>query len=539
MKSILNFLSIAGILALLSLPAPAFAAISGGGGDASDAGGGGGSEAGNGGSAIVCRDAAGAVTSVELLDFFEGRQIFGQPLDLGPQSLAPYEKVALFLTRLQNMGVSGITLDELEHLVTYFKTEAKFYAGARLVEIPDSDATVIPAGCKQEQMAIQRKPASESNQKEPYFSVNRDLWEHPSFDSDQKAGLILHEILYYASLNYNFRSDTEVRNSRKVRRFLSLFSSGDFFPPLSRLADELSTIGYGAIRFREYQCKLEEIDFHDAEQVRYCTLAREAEIPFQGRLRSVVALGFDRAGVINEFRLDVPTLLQAGPNRLWFAPYAPIRLWSPDRIEGGVVYFDANTRFAESLAQFDGAARIQLAFAGKPHDRIEMRFTPEGELTHCASCRGELIVDGQFIPIGPDLTGERTHPYSSYYVSGPTNPFGWMLFLGEEAYFPIAGKPAYWAASTRLQLLKNRRVRLGTLSRPFELEIGGKSFRAIGDIVFHEGGGVDEATLAENVVLPSCEEGDLPFLAGMTVNFSDSGSCVKIVKAASVSGGLE
>lgn len=502
---------------------------------------GGGSEAGNGGSGIVCRNEAGGVKSVELLDFYEGRQIYGHVLELGPKSLDPYEKVALFLNRLKEFGLSESSFAELTWLVEYFQRESKFYSGSRLVEIPDTNGTLIPDGCKQEQLAIQRKPVSPSNEA-PYFSVSQDLWEHLSFDSDQKAGLILHEIFYFASLNYNFRSPHEVTNSRRVRRFVSLFASEIPRPSLAHLAGELDLIGYGTIRYGEVSCKVGvgELEFYDYEKLQYCSLAKAYNLSFQGKSRQITAIGFTRDGVVDQFKLAHSTLLRAGGNRLWFAPESTIRLSAPERIAAGEVYYDSEVRFFEPGRV---AGSIDLRLAGKPHDRIALWFSPEGELLQCQSCQGSVTIGGLSLPIGPDLTGTRSIPYSSYALSSEPGPYGWWLFLGAETLYPVSGSPAYWAAATRLILKSDRKVYSGTLSRPLELTLQGRPFKVIGEIVFQLEskieGALDEATLAENAVLPSCGEGELPFLAGMTLNFSDDGECVKVVKAASVAGGLQ
>src|SRR4051794_27132981 len=54
-----------------------------------------GHERGNGGDAVVCRDHDDKIISVELLDFFEARNMRGIYLDLGDDSLSVDQKVQL------------------------------------------------------------------------------------------------------------------------------------------------------------------------------------------------------------------------------------------------------------------------------------------------------------------------------------------------------------------------------------------------------------------------------------------------------------
>ncbi|MCM2321921.1 MAG: hypothetical protein NDJ90_01520, partial [Oligoflexia bacterium] len=111
---------------------------------------------GNGGDVVVCRNAAGAIRSVELLDLYEGRTRWGNVADLGGPGLSVPEKVSLLLTRLGNR------LPALEKFYrdwyATFEQETLSLSGVQLVDIPDSEHIALPVGCAIEQIAIQKEP---------------------------------------------------------------------------------------------------------------------------------------------------------------------------------------------------------------------------------------------------------------------------------------------------------------------------------------------------------------------------------------------
>src|SRR5687767_5035266 len=61
------------------------------------------SKVGNGGDAVVCKDAAGAIRTVRLLDFYEGEIFRGLVPELGPAELTPVEKAVYAFERLARL----------------------------------------------------------------------------------------------------------------------------------------------------------------------------------------------------------------------------------------------------------------------------------------------------------------------------------------------------------------------------------------------------------------------------------------------------
>ncbi len=93
-------------------------------------------EVGNGGDVLVCRDPAGTITTVELLDFFEARTFRGIPIDLGDPSLPVEGKLALALSRLERFSPQRAA--RYRAWLLAFWQEAALIPGIVLEDIPDS-----------------------------------------------------------------------------------------------------------------------------------------------------------------------------------------------------------------------------------------------------------------------------------------------------------------------------------------------------------------------------------------------------------------
>jgi len=143
---------------------------------------------GNGGDVVVCRGANNSILSIELLDFYEARVERGQAIQLDPNKTVE-ENVAIYMDRL-----GSYDLYQKQRFQAYyqeFNNEARFMAGVELVDIPDSDHISFPAGCKVEQIAIQKNPKYPGERR---YSINEDLWNQMT--TADRAGLIMHEIIY-------------------------------------------------------------------------------------------------------------------------------------------------------------------------------------------------------------------------------------------------------------------------------------------------------------------------------------------------------
>ena len=119
-------------------------------------------EVGNGGDVVVCRDVQKQITSIELLDYYEARELRQIQINTIPLSSQMASSEAIKALVIQ-------TLDRLEtlnpnrrdkykiYLDTFFD-EALFVKGKTLTDIPDSSHLFLPLGCQIEQIAIQLTP---------------------------------------------------------------------------------------------------------------------------------------------------------------------------------------------------------------------------------------------------------------------------------------------------------------------------------------------------------------------------------------------
>lgn len=150
-----------------------------------------GHSAGNGGDIIDCSEATNDNYNPipKLLDFFEAEEIYRTEVDLGDPELSVNEKMELALSRLDPLdpGRAALYRDFAKNLLG----QTKFISGYELVDVPDTDALMVPRGCKIRQAAVQGRPEYLPHY---YYVINQDIWD--LMDNGGKAGLILHEVIY-------------------------------------------------------------------------------------------------------------------------------------------------------------------------------------------------------------------------------------------------------------------------------------------------------------------------------------------------------
>jgi hypothetical protein len=203
--------------------------------------------AGNGGDVMTCRDAAGAITRIELLDYFEARTA-GTPLAMGDPSLSVSQKIEIALQRLQRFGARRV--EQYRATAIEFLNSAEFVRGMTLIDIPDERGAVIPAGCKLEQIAIQRTRLLLPSDRR--LTINADLWDLLS--SDEKAGLILHELLYGEALQV---ANGSIAHTPSIRALTGLFSSPQSDTlSLNEMAAKFDSAGLAWIGWNEAELML-------------------------------------------------------------------------------------------------------------------------------------------------------------------------------------------------------------------------------------------------------------------------------------------
>ncbi len=158
-------------------------------------------EGGNGGDVIVCRDGNAQIKSIELLDYYEARQM-RQFKVLEYPGLTDKQFITAIADKINSLEDLERPFDtrealELMNAVRHFiktgqsNTKGILFTNEVLTDIPDSEELFIPRGCYVEQIAIWQYP---SFPEDPRFIFQADLLKNLS-DRDLR-GLVLHEMIY-------------------------------------------------------------------------------------------------------------------------------------------------------------------------------------------------------------------------------------------------------------------------------------------------------------------------------------------------------
>lgn len=173
-----------------------------------------GNDRGHGGGVVVCRDTNRKVLSVELLDFYENRILRDIEPDLGDNTLSYNTKIEIALSRIEKLD--PVRARRYRQKALDFLSKTKFTEGVILPNTNDFGHVPLATGCEIEQLASQRDirlPQDKS------YLINKDLWEHPLLSNASRAGLILHELVYFDALQLGHL------NSMFSRYYVALMSS--------------------------------------------------------------------------------------------------------------------------------------------------------------------------------------------------------------------------------------------------------------------------------------------------------------------------
>ncbi|MCX6126838.1 MAG: hypothetical protein NTV34_19100, partial [Proteobacteria bacterium] len=174
-------------------------------------------EHGNGGGVIICQNNP----KIELLDFYEQRQLYKLTLDQGYGSESDYKKIAKFWLA-KHAGIAIFREALWGKFVDEFESHVEWLDGVTLGETNDVGGAIIPAGCKFELAVIQETPSEIRPRR---FYVNRDIWSR--LEPAQRAGLVLHESVYREALLYGHD------NSKVTRYFVSIWTSVGIYKDLA------------------------------------------------------------------------------------------------------------------------------------------------------------------------------------------------------------------------------------------------------------------------------------------------------------------
>jgi len=170
---------------------------------------------GNGGGTVVCRDPRQKIKSIELLDFYEARTLRNMHIDIQKFQGDWKAKAAAIIARIESK--SELRFKLYSAWLQNFAAEQKLLTDVQFSTVPDSGYIGVPAGCEFEQAAIQRQPIFLGDAR---YYLNAELWN--AMDDSQKAGLVLHEIIYREAIGYGHV------DSIRSRYLTGLYASSDF-----------------------------------------------------------------------------------------------------------------------------------------------------------------------------------------------------------------------------------------------------------------------------------------------------------------------
>ncbi len=169
---------------------------------------------GNGGDVFVCDQGKRAI----LLDFWGATLLEEVKIKLAdPAGYTYQEKVVSLIEKVK------MRFPRLAELLTqefdFFERKKSIQSNIELPNIDDSFNKARPKGCEQRQVANQTQ-ATFLMWGEPWYLIDADLWGIMSeFD---RAGLVIHEILYRIGLRYG------LQHSRGIQLLVALLFSDDY-----------------------------------------------------------------------------------------------------------------------------------------------------------------------------------------------------------------------------------------------------------------------------------------------------------------------
>lgn len=197
-----------------------------------------------GGKGVVCRDGSRNVLSVETLDLWEAREIYGLRPDMNAGSLrktvlkafenlsASFRADEIVVTWPDGRRVKGAPVlyqDLQNHAYPFFKKSGdssnvniRWLRNVNLTPTNDAYDSATPANCAIEQIVA----FGDTGAMTGTMLINQDLWDR--LDQTNQAALIVHES-YYKMLRYY---NAEL-SSLRTRRAVGLAFSGHKFRTLS------------------------------------------------------------------------------------------------------------------------------------------------------------------------------------------------------------------------------------------------------------------------------------------------------------------
>jgi hypothetical protein len=450
----------------------------------------GGSSVGNGGNTIVCADANGQIKSVELLDFYEARIKRGITPDLGDDSLSVDDKVKLALNRLAL--VDKYVADMVTYQYGLFNTDSVFLPGIHLVTVDDSDHLFVPAGCRQEQTAIQKAPEFPGDK---LYNIDQDLWNH--MDANNRAGLILHEIFYHMAIEF-----AKPDNSIGVRFFVSSIASAPSIS-LRELVEVFRSLNYRSISIEGIDFAISDYSpgFNRDGSFFGGNIDGTHAYTLQGKQVSIKSILFAKDHSVSSVMLAQDAYLKFGDQYLWFAADGLLSLSADETVLAG----DALPQKAE----FKSPGRFDLFLGESAPSSITLGLE-NGELMNCDRCSGTVTLLGQNIQVASyNYTEEGTQVVLPAQTT--------LKFMGRDILI-----------KDTLDVTVAGLLRGIVLAAPTTFAVGPNQILfGEGLLIFDQNGLITSGYLAENTTLLGVDGTLVPYLKGMVLSFDTNGKVTR------------
>jgi hypothetical protein len=214
---------------------------------------------GNGGDAVVCKASDGTIVSVKSFDLSEAQLLRGILPDLGAIDIDPVKKLEFALNRFARLDPerAGRYLQKAKTFVN----DSRLVPGYVLLDIPDSNHIGLEDGCQLEQLVAYIPPRFP--QDKPYI-INEDLWKR--LDNDNKAAVILHEIVYRELKILGATNSSEARylNSMILSNLIDGYTVAAYID-LLKIIDPTGKLKFACKQFPEARIGLYVVDGNGIE----------------------------------------------------------------------------------------------------------------------------------------------------------------------------------------------------------------------------------------------------------------------------------
>jgi len=164
-------------------------------------------DVGNGGMSVVCRNTDGSITSAELLDIYEGRELYQRTY--ADDLLSVETRIQLMLL---NLVKKPEAIDKFQAELSTIYANAVFVGNENELELTNDALPIIrKKGCKLEQVANYTDNGE--------IFISQEIYEE--FDNLNKAALYVHESFYSLYRKFNKKMlPMNSRDSRKLTAYL-------------------------------------------------------------------------------------------------------------------------------------------------------------------------------------------------------------------------------------------------------------------------------------------------------------------------------